>query len=109
MIAHLNSFFYRMEMLRIDLVEERQKWQHAYQSLALACETRDSGVSSPVSISTDPGERDRDSNLNLSSEELIVGDSIAQVNHIPGSVTMVPHTYIDCVYSWVMLKVSLKR
>lgn len=67
--------FYRMEVSRIEQIEERQKWQHAYQSLALSMENRDSGVASGFSspVSNPPSSRDsefRDSGI----RELSSGD-----------------------------------
>ena len=57
-----------MEVSRIEQIEEHQKWQQAYQSLALSVENRDSGVVSGFSspISNPPSSRDpemRDSGI----------------------------------------------
>lgn len=79
-----------MEMSRIELVEERQKWQHAYQSLALACENGDSGIASRVSSpldsltsSSNPSTRDSGvRELNPASDEVPTSDAIAQVRTI---------------------------
>ena len=70
-------YFDRMEVSRIEQIEERQKWQHAYQSLALSLENRDSGVASGFCspINNPPSSRDpemRDSGI----RELNSGEDI---------------------------------
>ena len=81
------TFLGRMEVSRIEQIEERQKWQHAYQSLALSLENRDSGVASGFSspISNQPSSRDpemRDSGIReLNSGDDSAADDVAtQVN-----------------------------
>lgn len=87
---HLQWYsFGRMEVSRIEQIEERQKWQHAYQSLALSLENRDSGVASGFSspISNQPSSRDpemRDSGIRElnSGDDPATDDVHAQVNQI---------------------------
>lgn len=77
-----------MEVSRIEQIEERQKWQRAYQSLALSVENRDSGVASGFSspVNNPPSSRDpemRDSGIRElnSADDLIADESTTtQVN-----------------------------
>lgn len=72
-----------MEVSRIEQIEERQKWQRAYQSLALSVENRDSGVASGFSspVNNHPNSRDpemRDSGIRElhSADDLIADECI---------------------------------
>lgn len=81
-VAILTIQLKEMEVSRIEQIEERQKWQRAYQSLALSVENRDSGVASGFSspVNNPPSSRDpemRDSGIRElnSADDLIADES----------------------------------
>ncbi|KAI9561754.1 hypothetical protein GHT06_012715 [Daphnia sinensis] len=79
-VAILTIQLKEMEVSRIEQIEERQKWQRAYQSLALSVENRDSGVASGFSspVNNPPSSRDpemRDSGIReLNSADDLTAD-----------------------------------
>ncbi|XP_059350770.1 sarcolemmal membrane-associated protein-like isoform X3 [Daphnia carinata] len=82
-VAILTIQLKEMEVSRIEQIEERQKWQRAYQSLALSVENRDSGVASGFSspVNNPPSSRDpemRDSGIRElnSADDLVTDESI---------------------------------
>ncbi|XP_046441113.1 sarcolemmal membrane-associated protein-like isoform X5 [Daphnia pulex] len=92
-VAILTIQLKEMEVSRIEQIEERQKWQQAYQSLALSVENRDSGVvsgfSSPISnppSSRDPemrdsGIRELNSGEDANSEEYVTMQQLSEVRN----------------------------
>lgn len=90
----------RMEKSRDELMEERQKWQ--LSSLALSCENRDSGVASGINSprdsllsASDHEVKDSDfRELKYASDEVPMGDAIAQVIHL-WSLPMSPCSTVD--------------
>ncbi|EFX86435.1 hypothetical protein DAPPUDRAFT_97909, partial [Daphnia pulex] len=87
-VAILTIQLKEMEVSRIEQIEERQKWQQAYQSLALSVENRDSGVVSGFSspIGNPPSSRDpemRDSGIReLNSGEDANSDEYVTMQHL---------------------------
>ena len=73
-----------MEVSRIEQIEERQKWQQAYQSLALRLENRDPGIvsgSDNSPNSSNPKGKESDSRQLNSSSDSKCDDVFAQVRN----------------------------
>lgn len=89
-----------MEDSRNELLDDRQKWQSAYLSLASSRrDDRDSGTASGVSSPTssrlsshDPEDRDSGyRELAPCSEEPLIGDMLSQVSNVIYKLTQKKH------------------
>lgn len=77
----MNVAVSRMEVSRIEQIEERQKWQQAYQSLALSLEDRKNGPDSSHNIHPENEIKESPCRQLKATDDSKSDDVFAQVSH----------------------------